>query len=289
MTDTPRVVEMPEAVRVIDDWLSQNDLGMMSTNRAAHGIYAALQKAGTYCPACRGMALQDCRHTVEELRDGLSGFAPDKFKALLSDRDARIAALCEALTPSPETKAAYMGEVVLETISDDDEDGLPVSVTRYVPWTAIKDVMRMISRRALGGAGPRPMTDTRRYLTEKARRKSGEKVPQNYEGDHYDTIAARLITQWGEGLRGYQAANLQQAIANCIRNERYQQDEAIQCAAELIAAKDAEIARLREALLSIVKQYENMIWGEDHEYLEAGQKAEKIAESALSGKDFENE
>ena len=70
--------------------------------------------------------------------------------------------------------------------------------------------------------------------------------PQNYEGDHYDTIAASLITQWGEGLRGYQAANLQQAVANCIRNERSQQDEAIQCAAELIAAKDKEIARLRE-------------------------------------------
>lgn len=75
--------------------------------------------------------------------------------------------------------------------------------------------------------------------------------PQNYEGDHYDTIAASLITQWGEGLRGYQAANLQQAIANCIRNERYQQDEAIQCAAELIAARDKEIARLREALKEI--------------------------------------
>ena len=107
------------------------------------------------------------------------------------------------------------------------------------------------------------MTDTRRYLTEeerdafeKARRKSGEKVPQNYEGDHYDTIAASLITQWGEGLRGYQAANLQQAVANCIRNECSQQDEAIQCAAELIAAKDAEIARLREAIPPLVKTVE---------------------------------
>ena len=37
---------------------------------------------------------------------------------------------------------------------------------------------------------------------------------QNHEGDLYDTIAASLITQWGEGLRGYQAANLQQAIVN---------------------------------------------------------------------------
>ena len=79
------------------------------------------------------------------------------------------------------------------------------------------------------------MTDTRRYLTEeeravfeKARRKSGKKVPKNYEGD---------------GLRGYQAANLQQTIANAIRNERYQQDEAIHCAVELIAAKHPDKAR----------------------------------------------
>ncbi|MCG8446511.1 MAG: hypothetical protein MI753_12440 [Hyphomicrobiales bacterium] len=56
--------------------------------------------------------------------------------------------LLEALTPSAGTKAAYMGEVVLETVSDDDEDGLPVSVKRHVPWTAIKDVMALIRKRA---------------------------------------------------------------------------------------------------------------------------------------------
>ena len=45
MTDTPRVVEMPEAVRVIDDWLQQTDLSTMSTNRAAYGLVTALESA----------------------------------------------------------------------------------------------------------------------------------------------------------------------------------------------------------------------------------------------------
>lgn len=57
-------------------------------------------------------------------------------------------ALREALTPSAETKAAYISEVVFETISDDDEDGLPVPVKRYVHWTAIKELMTLIRKRA---------------------------------------------------------------------------------------------------------------------------------------------
>ena len=140
------------------------------------------------------------------------------------------------------------------------------------------------------------MTDTRRYLTEeeravfeKARRKSGEKVPQNYEGDHYDTIAASLITQWGEGLRGYQAANLQQIIADCIRGE---QDAAIQCAAELIAAKDKEIARLREAAEPFTfSTYPDNFQSDDGGCTEAiicDEDVQKLR-AALSGKELENE
>lgn len=66
----------------------------------------------------------------------------------IKELEAENAKLREALTPSADTKAAYMSEVVLETISDDDEDGLPVAVTRYVPWTAIKDTMKLIRARA---------------------------------------------------------------------------------------------------------------------------------------------
>ena len=68
----------------------------------------------------------------------------ERIKAL----EAQNAKLREALTPSADTKAAYMSEVVLETISDEDEDGLPVAVTRFVPWTAIKDTMKLIRARA---------------------------------------------------------------------------------------------------------------------------------------------
>lgn len=73
------------------------------------------------------------------------------WRQMLTQSKAENAKLREALTPSAETKAAYMSEVVLETISDDDEDGLPVAVTRYVPWTAIKDTMKLIRARALKG------------------------------------------------------------------------------------------------------------------------------------------
>ena len=49
MTDTPTQEQdgkLLEAVRIIDDWLQRTDLSTMSTNRAAHGLVAALESAG---------------------------------------------------------------------------------------------------------------------------------------------------------------------------------------------------------------------------------------------------
>lgn len=55
---------------------------------------------------------------------------------LLAMRDAELARVREALAPSGDTKAAYMGE-----IKDPD-------TKRMVSWTAIKMVMKMITARA---------------------------------------------------------------------------------------------------------------------------------------------
>ena len=64
--------------------------------------------------------------------------------AELAAANAREAGLREALTPSGDTKAAYMGEV------KDPE------TKRMVSWTAIKMVMAMISARAALAQAPAP-------------------------------------------------------------------------------------------------------------------------------------
>ena len=61
---------------------------------------------------------------------------------------ARVAKLEEALTPSADTKAAYMGEFSF-CISEFDEDGEEFARVVDVPWTTIKDIMKAIARRAL--------------------------------------------------------------------------------------------------------------------------------------------
>ena len=59
---------------------------------------------------------------------------------IVAEKDAEIARLREALTPSAETKAAYWSEV---------ECDCPTETWRhYVPWTSIKQIMKMIRARA---------------------------------------------------------------------------------------------------------------------------------------------
>ena len=55
--------------------------------------------------------------------------------------------LREALTPSGDTKAVYMGEFTFG-VTEVDEDGDEVSRKVYVPWTTIKDIMAAILARA---------------------------------------------------------------------------------------------------------------------------------------------
>ena len=67
-------------------------------------------------------------------------------------------ALREALTPSGETKAAYIGEFSFQelvTCFDEDlEDFIEESRTTFVPWTTVKEIMAAIrTRAALEGKG----------------------------------------------------------------------------------------------------------------------------------------
>lgn len=60
---------------------------------------------------------------------------------------ARAMALEEALTPSAETKAEYIGEFSL-TVVDRDEDGEEIYRKVLVPWDAIKEIMAAIRQRS---------------------------------------------------------------------------------------------------------------------------------------------
>lgn len=71
--------------------------------------------------------------------------------ALSATKDSgTIAALTEALTPSAETKAAYIGEfrfdVMVRALDPDEDELVPMTVT--VPWTTTKEIMAAIRERA---------------------------------------------------------------------------------------------------------------------------------------------
>ncbi|MEO3479440.1 hypothetical protein AAFO90_17375 [Phaeobacter sp. CAU 1743] len=53
----------------------------------------------------------------------------------------------EALTPSGDTKAEYMGEFSMG-FPEFDENGEEVTRTINVPWTTIKDIMAAVRARA---------------------------------------------------------------------------------------------------------------------------------------------
>lgn len=75
--------------------------------------------------------------------------------ALAAIPDGRDAALMEALTPSAETKGAYIGEFTFP-MTYTDEHGDEYSETVTVPWPTIKEIMAAILARALKTHLPSP-------------------------------------------------------------------------------------------------------------------------------------
>lgn len=59
----------------------------------------------------------------------------------------KVERLQEALTPSGDTKSAYIGEFSFN-IEDRDEDGEECSRNVVVPWTTVKEIMAAIRARA---------------------------------------------------------------------------------------------------------------------------------------------
>lgn len=124
-------------------------------------------------------AAEECRATAKRLRDCPNCDCSMAYEATLWDQranrfeDAALASktaidpvtverdkLFEALTPSGDTKAAYLGEfkfnVEIENVDfeedEDESDHNPRTLMMpvYVPWTTIKDIMKTIRIRALG-------------------------------------------------------------------------------------------------------------------------------------------
>ena len=69
------------------------------------------------------------------------------LRAKLSEYEQRVKALEEALTPSAETKFAYMGEFEFPVLYV-DENGDEVTYEEAVPWVTIKEIMKAIKQRA---------------------------------------------------------------------------------------------------------------------------------------------
>lgn len=59
----------------------------------------------------------------------------------------KVERLQEALTPSGDTKAAYIGEFSFR-VDDRDKDGDECTRNVVVPWTTVKEIMRAIRDRA---------------------------------------------------------------------------------------------------------------------------------------------
>ncbi|MEC9268531.1 MAG: hypothetical protein VX464_20900 [Pseudomonadota bacterium] len=71
----------------------------------------------------------------------------DDLRARIEALEAEKARLIGALTPSEETKAAYMGEFSIP-FPTRDEDGNELILRPNVPWTTIKEIMSAIRQNA---------------------------------------------------------------------------------------------------------------------------------------------
>lgn len=83
-----------------------------------------------------------------------------ELRPVLSTLTARVTALegenktlREALTPSADTKAEYIGEFSFDHEIYDLEKDCPISTRIMVPWTTIKEIMAAILRRAAAARG----------------------------------------------------------------------------------------------------------------------------------------
>ena len=67
----------------------------------------------------------------------------EELKSAMAAKDKELVAYRNALTPSSETKAAYIGEIEW-TREAFDENGESEIETLSIPWTSMKEFMAMI-------------------------------------------------------------------------------------------------------------------------------------------------
>lgn len=112
------------------------DMVIAGDKAAARVIATALESRDVY--------LREQLKVDEEILGG--------YKEREAEKDARIRELEEALTPSGDTKAAYMGEFsfnITETFFDEESETFEEQPRKvYVPWDTIKEIMEAIRARA---------------------------------------------------------------------------------------------------------------------------------------------
>lgn len=84
-------------------------------------------------------------------REGYETAAAER-NATIASLQAELVALREALKPSAETKAAYIGEFKFPYTVWDPNGEHEITHQVTVPWTTVKEIMKaIVARAALGG------------------------------------------------------------------------------------------------------------------------------------------
>lgn len=138
MTDAVTVTD--EMVTVAADIISSSKLGEPFEDTARLALNAALATQ----PHAQRIAKLEAE--VERLLGKLNNATGEVFE-VCTERDQALAReehLREALTPSPNTKATYMGEFRMGVRLRDPNSGEEDQRSVDVPWTTIKEIMAAI-------------------------------------------------------------------------------------------------------------------------------------------------
>lgn len=90
----------------------------------------------------------DVQVVSDEVSRIWQSYTDQKVAAARAEADAENARLRAALTPSAETKAAYVDEVKMAVDTAYHEDSCTVRQDVTIPWVAIKEIMALIRKQA---------------------------------------------------------------------------------------------------------------------------------------------
>lgn len=134
-TDLEGAVELDEAHRALTAASRQLPELWEQPNKAAVGVVVKPQHLRLILAALKA-ARHDYHTKTREADDALA--------SITRERDA----MREALTPSADTKAAYIGEIKFSVCQGMDDDGCEIWGDVTIPWDATKATMAMIAKYA---------------------------------------------------------------------------------------------------------------------------------------------